>query len=106
METATEIARQLRRLLKSPELLHVAKVVKTQGDECTVDLDGLQVEGVRLRAVADGSDTGLLLTPKTGSYVIVADLSGGDLRQLEVITYSEVESIEIHRGDKGGHRVQ
>ncbi|MBP5536445.1 MAG: hypothetical protein J6X62_06590 [Bacteroidales bacterium] len=102
METATEIARMFRKLIPTRDMLHIAKVVKVDGDGCTVDLDGLQLEGVRLRAVADGSDTGLLLTPKAGSYVLVADLSNGDLRQLAVIAYSEVETIEIHGGDKGG----
>lgn len=102
MEIASEIARQLRKLTSAPDLLHVAEVVKVEGETCTVDLGGLELSGVRLRAVADGSDTGLLLSPKVGSYVLVADLSDGALRQLAVIAYSEVDTISIHGGDKGG----
>lgn len=102
METATEIARVLRHLIPTRDILHIARVVSVDGDQCTVDIDGLELSGVRLRAVLDGSDTGLLLTPKKGSYVLVADFSAGYMRRLAVIAYSEVESIEIHGGGNGG----
>ena len=41
-----------RRLIPTRDMLHIAKVVKVDGDGCTVDLDGLELSGVRLRAVA------------------------------------------------------
>lgn len=72
-----------------------AKVKSVQANTtCTVDLDGLTVSDVRLRAVVNGETSKILVTPKTGSYVLVADLSG-DLSQLAVVGYSEVKQIEV-----------
>lgn len=72
-----------------------AKVKSVQGDTtCTVDLDGLTVSDVRLRAVVNGENSKILVTPETGSYVLVADLAG-DLSQLVVVGYSEVKKIEV-----------
>ena len=77
-----------------------AKVKSVQGDTtCTVDLDGLTVSDVRLRAVVNGETSKILVTPKTGSHVLVADLSG-DLSQLAVVGYSEVEKIEVDANDE------
>ena len=77
-----------------------AKVKSVQGDTtCTVELDGLTVSDVRLRAVVNSETSKILVTPKTGSYVLVADLSG-DLSQLAVVGYSEVEKIEVDANDK------
>ena len=74
--------------------IFTAKVLSTDGDTCRVDIDGLVVSDVRLRAVVDGEESGVLITPKTGSYVTVADLLG-DLTQLTVVGFSEVEKIAI-----------
>lgn len=77
-----------------------AKVKSVQGDTtCTVELDGLTVSDVRLRAVVNGETSKILVTPKTGSHVLVADLSG-DLSQLAVVGYSEVEKIEVDANDE------
>lgn len=48
--------------------------------------------------VAGSSDNRLLITPKQGSQVIVADLSGGDDRDLLVLAYSEIETIDLRIG--------
>ena len=64
------------------------------GDTCSVELDGLTLTDVRLRAVVNGENSKILVTPETGSYVLVADLSG-DFSQLAVVGYSEVEKIEV-----------
>lgn len=82
------------------QILHTAKVLNTDGDTCCVDIDGLVVSDVRLRAVVNGEESGILVTPKTDSYVTVADLSGGQLTQCAVVGYSEVEKIEINADDK------
>lgn len=86
--------------------IFTAKVLSTDGDTCCVDIDGLVVSDVRLRAVVNGEESGILVTPKTGSYVTMADLSGNFTR-LVVIGYSEVEKITIDAETKivinGGH---
>lgn len=83
-----------------------AKVLRVNGDTCDVELEGMKLTDVRLRAVVNGENSKILVTPKTDSYVLVADMSG-DLSQLAVIGFSEVEKIEIDANDKiifnGGH---
>lgn len=79
--------------------IFTAKVLSTDGDTCCVDIDGLVVSDVRLRAVVNGEESGILVTPKTGSYVTVADLSG-NLTRLVVVGFSEVEKIEVDADDK------
>ena len=79
--------------------IFTAKGLSTDGDTCCVDIDGLVVSDVRLRAVVNGEESGILITPKTGSYVTVADLSG-DLTRIVVVGFSEVEKIEVNADDK------
>ena len=77
-------------------------MVAVDGDTCTIDLDGLEIDGVSLRPVQDDSNMPLRITPAVGAFVIVADLTEGHLRQLAVIAASEAEKIELHGGDNGG----
>lgn len=71
-----------------------AKVKSVSNTTCTIEIAGMDVSDVRLRAV-ENSDTNLLLiTPKQNSDVIVTDLSGGAYTDLLVIGYSQIESIQ------------
>ena len=79
--------------------IFTAKVLSTDGDTCCVDIDGLVVSDVRLRAVVNGEESGILVTPKTDSFVTVADLSD-NLTRLVVVGFSEVEKIEVNADDK------
>ena len=97
-------------------LFLVGKVKSVEGETCTVDVAGLVLDEVRLTAVNDGTDGKLLLTPKADSMVLMADMSGGMLRDLAVIGYTHIEkgeasfgqiaieadSIELNGGDNGG----
>ncbi len=84
-----------------------AKVKSVDGETCSVDLDGMELTDVRLRAVVNGENSKILVTPKIGSHVLVADLCRGDMRETAVLGYSEVDKIEIDCADKivinGGH---
>lgn len=97
-------------------LFLVGKVKSVEGETCTVDVAGLVLDEVRLTAVNDGTDGKLLLTPKADSMVLMADMSGGMLRDLAVIGYTHIEkgeasfdqiaieadSIELNGGENGG----
>lgn len=90
-------------------LFLVGEVKSVEGESCTVEVAGLELDEVRLTAVNDGADGKLLLTPKEGSMVLLADMSGGLLRDLAVVGYTNVErieatcdSIELNGGDNGG----
>lgn len=87
---------------RSMPLLMAAKVTSVVGDTCTVDIDGMAVEDVRLRAVADGGADGVLMVPTVGSYVVVADLGEANLSVPVVVAWSAVERVEFRGGENGG----
>ena len=101
MGSLSEIRESIRNMAAGIGGAHIftAKVLSTDGDTCCVDIDGLVVSDVRLRAVVNGEESGILVTPKTGSYVTVADLSG-NLTRLVVVGFSEVKKIEVNADDK------
>ncbi len=101
MEPLSEIKEIIRRIAgKQHQMVFTAKVVDVDGETCTVELEEtLKLTDVRLRAVINGENSKILVTPKTNSYVLVADLAG-DLSQLAVIGYSEVEKIEVDADNK------
>lgn len=96
MDSLSEIRESIRNMAAGTggAGIFTAKVLSTDGETCCVDIDGLVVSDVRLRAVVNGEESGILVTPKTGSYVTVADLSG-NLTRLVVVGFSEVEKISI-----------
>ena len=101
MNPLSEIRKSIKGMASGNGRLFTAKVLSADGETCCVDIDGLVVSDVRLRAVVNGEESGILITPKTGSYVTVADLSG-DLTRLVAVGFSEVEKIEINGGRLGG----
>ncbi|MCQ2276364.1 MAG: hypothetical protein MJZ87_05420 [Bacteroidales bacterium] len=96
MESLSEIRKSIQKMSSGGRTCSIftAKVERVDGDVCEVDYEGLRLTDVQLRAVADGVSGRLLVTPKVGSYVTVADLSG-DLTRTEIIGYSELDKIEI-----------
>lgn len=98
MDNYTEIRNKIRAMVgqKTPLLL-TGKVESVEGETCTVSIGDLKLTGVRLRSVVNGEASKLLVTPKQGSFVTVIDLSG-ELRETEVIGYSEIDAIDIETG--------
>ncbi len=75
------------------------EVVSVEGDLCRAKIDNLEIPDIRLSSINGGSRNGLLVTPATGSIILVADLSCGNLRELCAVAYSEIESVRFHQGD-------
>lgn len=95
MDTYTEIRNKIRAMtVRKTPLLLTARVESVDGETCTVSIGSLKLTGVRLRSVVNGEESKLLVTPKIGSYVTAIDLSG-ELREVEVIGYSEIDRIGI-----------
>lgn len=94
MNPLSEIRKSIKGMTSGNGRLFTAKVLSADGETCCVEIDGLVVSDVQLRAVVNGEESGILITPKTGSYVTVADLSG-DLTRIVVVGFSEVEKISI-----------
>lgn len=91
----TEIKSKIRGMNgKHTPLLLTGKVESVDGETCTVTVGELKLTDVRLRSVVNGKDSKLLITPEADSYVTLIDLSG-ELRDLMVIGYSEIKSIDI-----------
>lgn len=111
MDTYSEIKRRIRELSAAAggSALFTAEVKSVEGETCTVSLGSVDLPDVLLTPADDGRAAKLVITPKTGSMVTVADLSGGELRRLAVVHWGEVEkvalsaaSIEINGGRNGG----
>lgn len=111
MDTYAEIARAIKAMTggNGGTALFTAEVKSVEGETCTVLIGELEVPDVLLTPADEGADGKLVITPKVGSQVTVADLSGGELRQLAVVHWGEVEkisltadSIELNGGDNGG----
>jgi len=94
MNPLSEIRKSIKGMTSGNGRLFTAKVLSADDETCCVEIDGLVVSDVQLRAVVNGEESGILITPKTGSYVTVADLSG-DLTRIVVVGFSEVEKISI-----------
>ena len=103
MENTTKIKQYIRRMAPQPYTeVRLGRVLSVEGDTCTVDIEGLEMDGVSLRPVQDGSRQPMRVTPAVGAYAIVADLSEGRMRRLAVLAVSEAEKIELHGGENGG----
>jgi len=90
--------RRLADLLKgrneTKETFFTATFVSSQGDTCTINVDGLELDGVRLKPTTANTENKVLLTPAEGSDVLVGSFSG-DFSNLFVLSADEVENIEI-----------
>lgn len=70
-------------------------VRSVEGILCTVEVGGLEIPDVRLRASESNRGEQMLLTPKVGSAVLLGSPTG-DLSTLVVLSVDEVERIELH----------
>lgn len=73
----------------------IAEVVKVADETCDVKIDSLQLSDVRLAAVVDGNTNNLIVKPKVGSKVLLADFGEGSLRDMAVIGCSEIDSVHV-----------
>lgn len=97
-----ESLRQYLGLNKRSDSMFFAKVESVQESTCSVEFAGMEITGVSLCATIDNNVNNLIIRPKIGSDVLIADLSGGDLRVLVVIQYTEIDNISINGGKLGG----
>ena len=88
----------------------VGEVIETNGTTCSVKInDTLTLTDVLCVAADDGDSDNIKIKPAIGSKVLMADLSGGTLRQMAVVAYTQIaelempkiESLIINGGNKG-----
>lgn len=97
MDKSKEIKEAIKSIAGVPGMMFVMGKVESVGDEtCSVKIaDRLVINDVRLNASADGNADNILIKPTVGSMVLMADLSGGELRSLVVISFSALESMTV-----------
>jgi len=71
-----------------------ATVESVDGNTCTVNVDGLSISDVRLKATTTKTNNQVLLTPMVGSDVLVGSFSG-DYSNLFVLMSDVTGKIEI-----------
>jgi hypothetical protein len=102
MDNYKELAGLVKAAAGKAQLTLMQGVVrKVSGLTCEVEIGGIAVPDVRLRASEAATDAQMLITPKMGTAVIVGSLSG-DLTQLVVLAVDQIESITINGGKLGG----
>lgn len=100
MDKSSKIRELMRKISGTDKPLftfRLMEVVSVSGDLCTAKIGEFEIPDIRLASIEGGSKNGLLITPAVGSIVTVADLSCGELRELTVIGYSEIDSIQIRK---------
>lgn len=106
METISKISEALQDIAAKrgkPSAFVVAEVKSVSGQTCEAEVGGtLTLTDIRLTAADTGSDKALLVVPKVGSQILLADLSGGLLRELVMVACTDTESITINGGENGG----
>lgn len=104
MDIYTLLKNRIQNLCQTPadSALILAKVKKVDGQTCVVTIGELELSDVRLRAVVNDEESGILVTPTIGSFVMITDLSNGDKRDWAVVMYSEIDKVEFNRGKNGG----
>jgi hypothetical protein len=93
MDVYAQIAEKLQG--KPTGIWFIGQVKAVENDYCCLDIEGLEVTGVRLASVIDDSKTKLQVTPKAGSYVLAADLSSGAMTDLVIMKFSEIAAINL-----------
>ena len=97
MGRSKEIKDVLKSIVGTHGTMFVMGRVESVGDEtCSVKIaDRIVINDVRLNAVADGNANNIIAKPVVGSMVLMADLSGGELRSLAVIAFSELDTLTV-----------
>ena len=74
--------------------LKIGTVIKVYGEDlATVEIAEMQYDDVRLRLTDDSLDNKLVVRPKVGSLVLVADLTG-EGRVLTIIDTKDIEEFK------------
>jgi len=71
-----------------------ATIESVEGNTCTINIDGLLISDVRLKATTAKTDNQVLLIPMPGSNVLIGSFSG-DLNNLFVLAADIIDKIEL-----------
>lgn len=92
MDKLSQLKTNFQKMVGANPNYPVDAIVRSiQDDTCTVEIDGLELSDVRLKATADGSDT-LLVIPAINSNVLLLS-SDGSIDNLTVIKADKAQKI-------------
>lgn len=94
MSKYARIAELLKGFHKNSVVFFNAQVVSVEGATCTVKIDNLKLDDVRLQPTTTGADNKVLLIPAKDTHVLIGSFSG-DYSNLFVIAADEYEKVEI-----------
>jgi len=92
MDNYAKLGEMLKGRQQGATPLFYASVVSVQGDSCTVDYAGLELDEVKLKATGAELDNKLLIIPRVGTRALIGSLSG-DFRELILLRADEPEKI-------------
>jgi len=85
-----------------PVFLTAGKVKQINTDVCDIERAGLpDLYDVRMHAVTDVNADYMRITPKVGSYVLVAIIDNKE-EEAFIVAYSEIDKIELRGNALGG----
>lgn len=79
------------------KMIRIGKATNIDSDKCICDVDlgnGASLHAVKLKAIEEGKDKGLVIIPKENTMVCAAMLEGIEANW-SLIQYSEIESWQI-----------
>jgi hypothetical protein len=86
--------------LAADSIIHMplinAEVISVENESCTVKIDDVEIDEVRLKATINGTSNKVLLKPKVGSMVLIGSLTG-DLKDLAVLNIDELEKLQYEQ---------
>ena len=94
MDRYRRISELIKGFQRSGQTFFPATVESVDGNTCTVNIDGLSISDVRLKATTTKTDNQVLLTPMIGSNIMVGSFSG-DYNNLFVLSADVIDKIEI-----------
>lgn len=94
MSKYARLAELMKGFQKSTVVFFNSQVVSVEGATCTVKVDDLKLDGVRLQPTTTGGDNKVLLIPIKGTDALIGSFSG-DYNNLFLIGADEYERLEI-----------
>lgn len=103
MDPYRELQERLRSVGSNSKMITIWQgiVNSIDGVTCEVQVGGIAIPDVRMKASATDSDNAMMIVPKVGTAVTIGSLSG-DLAELVVLKVDEVDHIVINGGKLGG----
>ncbi len=99
--TIEDIGRAFKDLVRQEQKLVIPAQVKSVDEQnfvCSVEMDGIEIENVRLTAVIDDNGNKSAIIPSAGSWVMIMPVYGNDSDYV-VVAYSQIDKISVQTGD-------